>query len=33
MGDYKRSMLIEQQDNVAVAVEPIQAGEQTKVAD
>ena len=32
MGDYKRSMLIEEIDNVAVAVEPIQAGECTLVA-
>ena len=31
MGNYKKSMLIEESDNVAVAVEPIQAGEQTLV--
>ena len=29
---YKKSMLIEESDNVAVAVEPIQAGECTLVA-
>ena len=28
MGTYKRSMLIEESDNVAVAVEPIAAGGQ-----
>ena len=32
MGMYKKSMLIEESDNVAVAVEPIQAGECTLVA-
>ena len=32
MGNYKKSMLIEEIDNVAVAVEPIQAGECTLVA-
>lgn len=31
MGNYKKSMLIEESDNVAVAVGPIQAGEQTLV--
>lgn len=29
MKTYKKSMLIEESDNVAVAVEPIQAGERT----
>lgn len=32
MGNYKKSMLIEEIDNVAVAVEPIQGGECTLVA-
>ena len=32
MSDFKRSMLIEDADNVVVAVEPIQAGERTLVA-
>ena len=32
MADLKRSMLIEKEDNVAVAVEPIEAGEGTMVA-
>ncbi len=33
MAELKRSMLIEPNDNVAIAVDPIEAGEQTKVAD
>ena len=32
MSDFKRSMLIEDADNVVVAVEPIQAGERTLAA-
>ena len=32
MKTYKKSMLIEESDNVVVAVEPIQAGECTLVA-
>ena len=32
MENFKKSMLIEENDNVAVAVEPIQAGESTQVA-
>ena len=31
MGIYKKSMLIEESDNVAVAVEPIQPGESTLI--
>lgn len=33
MGNYKKSMLIEASDNVAVAVEPIEKGEYTLVGD
>ena len=33
MSDYKRSMLIEPEDNVAVAVEPIERGETTLAGD